>query len=81
MNHTQERIVDARDATYLVDSRVSACCSPSIISLINADDARSLQPGFGGAVMSFDELQAYLRQKMAAHDPCPMCANHSPSHS
>jgi DNA-binding transcriptional ArsR family regulator len=77
----QERIVDARDAIYLVESRVSACCVPSVISLVNADDARSLQLGFGGVVMSFEALQAFLRQKMAAHDPCPMCANHSRSHS
>jgi DNA-binding transcriptional ArsR family regulator len=72
----QERIVDSRDATYLVESRVSACCSPSIISLVNADDARSLQLGFGGTVMTFVELQAYLREKMSARDHCAMCANH-----
>jgi len=71
----QERTVDARDAIYLVASRVPTCCAPSIISFANVNDARGFQLGFGGTLMSLIELQAYLQQKLGTYSQDCACEN------
>jgi hypothetical protein len=73
----QERTVDAKEANYVVESRVPACCAPSILSFASADDARSFQLGFGGTTMSFVELQTHLQGRMGVLSPCHACADPS----
>jgi DeoR family transcriptional regulator, copper-sensing transcriptional repressor len=58
------RMVNVPDASYLVASRLPACCSPGILVLADAADAHALQSGFGGTVMSFEQVRSYVRDQM-----------------
>ncbi len=40
--------INARDATYLVGSRIAPCCSPSVLAFLKDDEAAKLQGAFGG---------------------------------
>ncbi len=44
------QMVDARQAAYVLGSRVSLCCEPSILCFANKDEARRFQKGFGGSL-------------------------------
>jgi len=55
-------IINARDAIYLLQSSVTLCCSPSVLSFSNPEDATSFQSGFGGILMKFFEIRSYLHQ-------------------
>lgn len=54
------RMVNVRQATYLIDSSVSACCVPSTLCFATDEDARRFQTGFGGQVLSFDAANDFL---------------------
>ncbi len=57
--------VNARQATFLVASRVHICCEPSVLCFANEDDARRFQSGFGGELCSLDEARARLNNLMS----------------
>ncbi len=54
------RMVNVRQAAYLIESSVSACCVPSTLCFASEDDARRFQTGFGGQVLSFEAANAFL---------------------
>lgn len=54
------RMVNAGDATYLIDSAVVVCCSPSVLCFAGEQDARRFQQGFGGSVLDFESARDYL---------------------
>ncbi|MDX1991027.1 MAG: DeoR family transcriptional regulator [bacterium] len=56
------RIVNGRQAAYLVESSVTLCCSPGVLSFACAGDAERFQQGFGGRVMTLAEVYAFLNQ-------------------
>lgn len=56
------RTINAAQAAYLVESQVSICCLPSVLTFATADDARRFQLGFGGDVMTFAEARRYLAE-------------------
>jgi len=61
------RMVNVRQAAFLVGSRVNLCCDPSVLCFANEVDAASFQSGFGGQVCSLEQaivqLQALMRLK------------------
>jgi DeoR family transcriptional regulator, copper-sensing transcriptional repressor len=56
-----DRVVDARGAIYLIESQVSLCCVPSILSFLNVEEAHGFRCGFGGTVMDYAEIQHHLQ--------------------
>jgi biotin operon repressor len=55
------RMVNARQATYLIDGVVSLCCVPSVLCFATRLDAERFQRGFEGWLATFDEAGAHLR--------------------
>jgi DeoR family transcriptional regulator, copper-sensing transcriptional repressor len=56
------RIVNMRQAAFVLESDIIICCVPSVLCFAGAADAERFQRGFGGALYTFDALQAYLRE-------------------
>jgi DeoR/GlpR family transcriptional regulator of sugar metabolism len=58
------QMASVQEAIYLVESTVSTCCTPSVLSFIRQKDAQRFQQGFGGQVMNFDQAQQYVQDAM-----------------
>jgi DeoR family transcriptional regulator, copper-sensing transcriptional repressor len=56
------RMVNGRQAVYLVESSVTLCCSPGVLSFACTGDAERFQQGFGGQVMTLAEAYTFLYQ-------------------
>ena len=54
------RLISAEFCTYVVGSQVRLCCSPSVLSFENRDDALRFQTGFGGQVLNLEETLQHL---------------------
>jgi len=54
------RIVNVRQAHFVVESRISICCEPSVLAFATAADAHDFQRGFDGQVMDFPTACSYL---------------------
>ena len=66
------RIVNARNASYLVKSDITLCCQPNYLCFASTQDALKFQNGFGGQIMTFDEA----RTALTADHQCLGDANH-----
>ena len=67
----------AHRSHYLMGSSAAPCCTPSILSFENDEQARRFQSGFGGKVGSLQEALEYLQEEMAmggGQKGCPHCA-------
>lgn len=58
------RMVNVRQAAFLVGSRVNLCCDPSVLCFANEEDANSFQSGFGGQVCALDQAVFHLQTLM-----------------
>ena len=58
------RMVNARQATYVMNSRVNLCCEPSVLCFASADEARAFNQGFGGCIFKMDEAVSQLKDLM-----------------
>jgi hypothetical protein len=54
------RLISAHFCTYVAGSQVRLCCSPSVLSFENHDDAVRFQTGFGGEVLNLQQTLRYL---------------------
>ena len=54
------RIINARQAHYVIESRIAVCCQPSVLAFVGEADASDFQQGFGGQVMDFETVQDHL---------------------
>ena len=61
------RIINVRQAYYVVESRISICCQPSVLAFASEADASDFQKGFGGQVLGFDQTQHYLANSHHFH--------------
>jgi DeoR family transcriptional regulator, copper-sensing transcriptional repressor len=59
------RMINARRATFLVNSMVQICCDPSVLCFASEDDAQRFQLGFGGEICSLDEASSRICDLMA----------------
>lgn len=59
------RMVNARQAAFLLGSSVHLCCTPSVLCFANEADAQRFQAGFGGQVFGLDQAVAELSRVMA----------------
>lgn len=58
------RMVNARQATFLLGSKVSLCCDPSALCFASDEDARSFQQGFGGQICSLEQAIVQVQKLM-----------------
>jgi hypothetical protein len=58
------RMVNARQATYVLGSTVNLCCEPSVLSFISLEEALRFQAGFGGRTCSLEEALSELKDYM-----------------
>jgi hypothetical protein len=54
------KIVNVRQASFVVESRIAVCCEPSVLAFANTTDATDFQHGFGGRVMDFVQIRRHL---------------------
>lgn len=54
------RVVNAMQAVYVLESRIHLCCVPGVLCFVNAEDAGDFQRGFGGTLMTFEDITRYL---------------------
>jgi DNA-binding IclR family transcriptional regulator len=54
------RIINALHAYFVIGSRISLCCEPSVLAFSSRADAADFQQGFGGRLMDFDEARRQL---------------------
>lgn len=54
------KIVNGLQAWFVVESRITACCEPSVLAFANQADATDFQRGFGGKVMNFNQARNHL---------------------
>lgn len=53
-------MISAGQAYYLLGSRVSVCCVPSILAFGSRQDAENFQSGFGGTLFGMNEALDHL---------------------
>jgi hypothetical protein len=58
------RMVNIRQASFVVGSRVNLCCDPSVLCFTNPEDAGGFQQGFGGQVFSLEHAVVHLTSLM-----------------
>ena len=58
------KMLNVSQAWYVLNSAVLLCCSPSILSFSNRDDATRFAQGFGGEVMDFINAQNSINKMM-----------------
>jgi hypothetical protein len=66
----------AHRSFYLMGSSAAPCCTPSILTFENEDQAKRFQAGFGGSVGSLQEALDFLEceMTMGGKKGCPHCA-------
>jgi len=62
------RMVNARQAAFLLESSVSLCCEPSVLCFGTPAEARNFQKGFGGKVCTLDEARVLISEIMTLSD-------------
>ena len=59
------QMIGVGQAVYLVESSVTLCCAPSVLSFASQGDAMRFQKGFGGRVMDVGQTQQHLLEVMS----------------
>jgi DeoR family transcriptional regulator, copper-sensing transcriptional repressor len=54
-------VIPASQAVYVAESEVRMCCTPSIISFLDLEDAKRFSRGFGGIVLDFSGIANYIK--------------------
>ena len=58
------RMINARQAAFLLESTVNLCCEPSVLCFASQEEAQNFQKGFGGTICTLDEAEARLAEIM-----------------
>ena len=67
----------AHRSFFVMGSCAAPCCTPSILTFENEDQARRFQTGFGGRVGPLQDALDYLQEEMSmdgGKKSCPHCA-------
>ncbi len=59
-----ERVVNLKSATYLLDSEIVVCCSPSVLCFGDEEHARRFQQGFGGELVDMEDAKEQIIRQM-----------------
>jgi hypothetical protein len=63
------RMVNARQASFLLESSVSLCCEPSVLCFASEDEAQHFQQGFGGKIYTLEQAAQRVNQLMTLPGP------------
>lgn len=55
-------LLNASQAWYVLNSSISLCCRPSVLTFSNPSDAKRFTDGFGGDVLNFPEAQQKVKK-------------------
>jgi hypothetical protein len=58
------RMVNARQAAYVMGSSVNLCCEPSVLCFASVDEAYCFLSGFGGSMYTMEAAISQLKDKM-----------------
>jgi nitrous oxide reductase accessory protein NosL len=58
-------MINVRQATFVLESGVRLCCTPSVLCFGSLEEARKFHKGFGGRVASFEDALAEIRELMS----------------
>ncbi|NUQ36769.1 MAG: DeoR/GlpR transcriptional regulator [Caldilineales bacterium] len=61
------RMINVRDAAFLVGPELSLCCAPTILCFASRAEGERFRQGFGGDLLDHLQAQASLQQSMALH--------------
>jgi len=61
------RMVNARQAVYLLESSVNLCCEPTVLSFASESDANRFQMGYGGSIFTLEQALIRLHELMELH--------------
>lgn len=62
-------IVSAGQAVFLLESELTVCCVPSVLSFGSRTEAERFQKGFGGRLADFKGTLSFLHETMRASQP------------
>lgn len=62
------RMINVREAVFLVAPDITLCCTPSVLSFASQEEGERFQRGFGGQLMNLVEAQAFLHEHMTLHE-------------
>lgn len=57
-------MINARHAWYILNSEISLCCRPSVLSFSSRDEAARFTKGFKGEVVNFSTAQNKIKELM-----------------
>jgi DeoR/GlpR family transcriptional regulator of sugar metabolism len=60
-------IVSITQATFLMHSNVTICCSPTILAFDKPEDAIRFQRGFGGTLADYDTARQFVQSSNKPH--------------
>jgi DeoR family transcriptional regulator, copper-sensing transcriptional repressor len=58
-------MINVRHATFLFESSLNLCCSPSVLCFCSESDAAQFQAGFGGHIHPFEQAVEQIASLMA----------------
>lgn len=58
------RMINVREAIFLVAPNITLCCTPAVLSFASPEEGERFQRGFGGQLMNLVEAQAFLHEHM-----------------
>lgn len=58
------RMVNGRTASYLAVPAITVCCTPTLLTFEDVQNAQRFQAGFGGQLLSLEEAAAFLQAEM-----------------
>ena len=58
------RMINARQATFILRSTVNLCCEPSILCFTSPEEGRRFQAGFGGELCTLETALQKLNDEM-----------------
>ena len=61
------KIINVHQAYFVLGSRVSICCEPSVLAFASETDAKDFQQGFGGEVLDFTSTRHKLSHSHHHH--------------
>ena len=62
------RMVNVRQAVYLVESIIHLCCTPSVLCFSTQDEAFRFQQGFGGRILDYHQTLDFITNTMRLHN-------------
>ena len=57
-------MVSAPQAVYVIQSELTVCCAPSVLSFSSRQEAEKFQSGFGGKLATMEDAVGFLQSML-----------------